>query len=587
MNKSLGIGILTLCFGLSSVNVSLATQVIEEPPIIVQPYDLSTINQQIFEIDRESQEQALAIKGLMNEKINKVMADSQIVSKYDELIKLTEIVDDMKSVEQSLEPKREVIEKKYKILTDLKNEMALELPPIIVKTINNQQQTPLQATPQPEQTWQVAPGSNPTTAAKIKEQENQIAILNTQLQELSSDLKIKDESIGWLNLVMAVAKNKAEYYQLTSQLEQISTRQIQGEVQHIKDDFALDFKDHDYFEKAIVSFKNQAAQLGLQLSRKQEQVDLLKNELENKITEVKDRDDQITTMKAKIQAGQRTKEEADSLKQQLAAQQDKVDQLNQQLDNKTAESDKMTLMIEEYQQKLESKNNATNEQLKQILTSNNYQAQMEKQMADLNTRLQEKEAQVIKIKKDLYDLQELTGTKDRESQAKDLSFSITQQKVTDLKTALDSARQQLAEAKPSSDELEFLRTGLTKATAQLKQKDEDLLHSKANADEYEKEFKKQAGEFQGLQDQLFEARGEIKRKDEDEKALQAQLKTANIEIKDLKAQLRALSKNDPFEETLTWALDKIDEQSRQINTLIKKLQDRGKSVDLTKDTGEP
>ena len=62
----------------------------------------------------------------------------------------------------------------------------------------------------------------------------------------------------------------------------------------------------------------------------------------------------------------------------------------------------------DYQKKLESRDNAYNEQLGQMLSSKNYQSQMEKQIADLNDRLQEKEAEVVRIKKDFYDLQEST-----------------------------------------------------------------------------------------------------------------------------------------------------------------------------------
>ena len=99
MNKNLGINILILCFSLSSVNPSLAAQVLDVPPAVVQPSDLSAVNLQMLELDRENQEQVLAIQGLMEEneklanaalahkqnpaleKINRTIADSQIVSK--------------------------------------------------------------------------------------------------------------------------------------------------------------------------------------------------------------------------------------------------------------------------------------------------------------------------------------------------------------------------------------------------------------------------------------------------------------------------------------------------------------------------
>ena len=67
MNRKFGIGILALCFGLSSVNVSLAAQVIEISPVIVQPYDLREISQQMLEQDRVNRDQELAIRGLIDD----------------------------------------------------------------------------------------------------------------------------------------------------------------------------------------------------------------------------------------------------------------------------------------------------------------------------------------------------------------------------------------------------------------------------------------------------------------------------------------------------------------------------------------
>ena len=208
------------------------------------------------------------------------------------------------------------------------------------------------------------------------------------------------------------------------------------------------------------------------------------------------------------------------------------------------------------------------------------------------------------------------------------------QELTALRTELALARQQL-EGMPSSDEIDFLRAGLKKATVQLKQKDELLDQIKANADEYVKEFKEQTREFQSLKDQLVDAQQALERKDEDLKykdmaltrskdlskasesdlkaqvmaltnkidveekqfnrkthenrvqALQAQLKSANSQIKDLQAQLNHLrgpSSKDPLEEKLKQALDKMDQQGRVINTLFQKLQDCGKTVDLSKVT---
>ena len=215
--------------------------------------------------------------------------------------------------------------------------------------------------------------------------------------------------------------------------------------------------------------------------------------------------------------------------------------------------------------------------------------------------MQEKEAQVIKIKKALYNLQSLNKPEDRDAQAKDLNLSITQQKMIDekskeveyLKTELASSLKG-SKGTSSSDEINFLRKGYQDATAQLKQKNEMLRSVQANANEYEKKFKEQSREFKTLKQQLREAREEIGFKDEDlksrgVKALQAQLKSANLEIKDLQMQikqLRDLSKNAPLAEKLTQALDKMKEQGRVINALNQKLQDSGQSEVSTKDTAK-
>ena len=50
MNKKFNIGIWVFCFGLSSVNLSLAAEVIDVPPVIVQPYDMGALNRQTIEM---------------------------------------------------------------------------------------------------------------------------------------------------------------------------------------------------------------------------------------------------------------------------------------------------------------------------------------------------------------------------------------------------------------------------------------------------------------------------------------------------------------------------------------------------------
>jgi hypothetical protein len=182
----------------------------------------------------------------------------------------------------------------------------------------------------------------------------------------------------------------------------------------------------------------------------------------------------------------------------------------------------------------------------------------------------------------------------------------------------------------SSDEIEYLKSGLKKATAQLQAKDAALqaknaalLQIKANASEYAKAFKDQTQEFQSLKDQLVDAQDALARKDEDLKYkdlalarlkmmskglnerisvaeknigskqphtgtkigdLQMELKRANMKIKALQDQLNQLGapSDSVMEQKLKQALDKINEQGRIISALAQKLQDAGKSVDLSK-----
>jgi len=1091
MKKNLGIGILIPCFIFSSVNVGLAAQAMDIPPVIVQPYDLSVVNQQMAELDREKEEQEVAIQALLKE--NKELAKSALVNQkdstlekindaldtaqkaYDELISLTEDVDAVKGTGQKLQLKGDVIEQKFKILNDLEREMvvlndklkvqstnkdlsqlsqeqadkiqiltqrlgemnekiskyegilaqkdeeisllknevgkfqsdagaqdeiitqqkneiailkdqiknigipsqeSMELPPIIVNPTPSQQvdkemdaalaakdqliqvqksqiedlqaqiknnvSEPLPSnavavppiivmandTPQPtadtgdntallaakdqtikDQKNQIdllkteleskitnEKDQGQVVASKesiIKDQENQIATLKAQSQDLTSkdesikaqeeqlnaasakikdqgsayetleaqvtglrnrihsqdiDLKVKSDSIHWLNQVLAVAKNKADYYKLTSEQDKLSMQQVQGEVQGIKDDFARRFKDYDQFENAIASLKGQVSQLSAALAEKQEQVDTLKSDLESRINEkdkasqlafqvylkkeqqvrdlkadmasmiaqeknegdanaqaqqnlkaqIQDKEDQVVKMKAdiqailqdrankeiyaatqvdsrvklaqqlidlqqqetalleeksrltsdqnvvfdghvtdlqdkikqllanhqiqitnlnsrmeelngeliqrqqevdrlktelenkiseekdqnaltaqihdlkselqekegqiaemnaKIQSGQETQLEANTLKQELVEQENKASLLKQELDMKNAQLDKMTAMMGEYQKKLESKNNAYNEELRQVLSVKDIQVQLGNQINYLNAQVQRKEAEVIKIKKDMYDLQESVGTKDKDAQSKDIILAIVQQKAIDekvkeygqtinnlqasnakqaqevvgLKAELAMARQALV-GMPSSDELEFLREGLKKATVELKEKDDMILQIKANAQEYAKEYKEQSQEFQSLKQQLSNAQNEIANRDEDLKykgmevarlkflsksgdsdlkkqvmfltmrledadkrlrskthasrleVLQEKLKKANVENKNLRIEISRLTsstKDDPLEEKLSQAVNKVDEQGQVINTLTKKLQECGQTIDVT------
>ena len=73
------------------------------------------------------------------------------------------------------------------------------------------------------------------------------------------------------------------------------------------------------------------------------------------------------------------------------------------------------------------------------------------------------------------------------------------------------------------------------------------------------------------------------------KSLEVQLKKANSEIKDLRAELGRLtsgSTNDPLQEKLAQAVDKVDQQGGVINDLTEKLQECGRTADINQNSGK-
>ena len=160
MKKSLGIIILVICFGTSSVNVGLASQSMDLSPIVVQPYSIQALNQQTVGLDRKNRDQEIEIKELIEEnnkliqntikthqqdtgltQVNQTMLkyrddliarDRALIiangekkwdSRYGDLIALTEDADAL-TVQQELENKSGLLAAKYQMLTTLKDEMS-------------------------------------------------------------------------------------------------------------------------------------------------------------------------------------------------------------------------------------------------------------------------------------------------------------------------------------------------------------------------------------------------------------------------------------------------------------------------------
>ena len=56
MNRNFGIGILIICFSSSAVNLVRATEAFQVSPIIVQPYEIQELNQQVLNRDRQNRD---------------------------------------------------------------------------------------------------------------------------------------------------------------------------------------------------------------------------------------------------------------------------------------------------------------------------------------------------------------------------------------------------------------------------------------------------------------------------------------------------------------------------------------------------
>ena len=352
---------------------------------------------------------------------------------------------------------------------------------------------------------------------------------------------------------------------------------------------AMDWQDR------VITLKND-------LSQKEQEMDALKAQLKEKIMHQKNQDQletQIQDLRTRLQEGQnqiaklkaqihqnnmQIQLDIPSLKEQLAAQQDKVVSLKTELANKIAESDKLTAMVDDYQKKLESKNNAYNDQLQQV----------------------------IKVKQDMQTLRKHVMDKDKDFQAKELSLSMVEERMDEKAQDIKALRQELALAQqklqgmPNDDELDFLKNGVRKAALQAKalqslkeqlagvqeklsksqetqeDKTKEILRLKYLAKMAQQDWRK---EVSTLTQRLDAAEKKFDRKTYDNKmmALETRLKASLEKIKDLQDQIKKLKglkgvkeqpqSDDAVRAKLEQALDKIQAQGRVINVLSQKLED--------------
>jgi len=428
MNKNIGIGILIVCFGFSNINVGWATDVVDVSPVIVQPYEIQALNQSMLARDRQNRDEEIEINNLIEEnnkliqttlarqqdtglqKVDQLMLNYRDAllsrdreriasngqrwwpSRYGDLIDLTVSVDDMKDIHRNLQSKSTLIEEKYQILNDLRDEMAVlnerlrgqgsqpndaviegfkkiaqeqqDKIQMLVERLNemdqkiahfdeilaqkdrqiaqlrdnlaraqsevssqnelikelSKQQKPIDygktsevvgtspiivqpkvEEPQPQNAMAYSKPAEAVQIPPVETVETSPIIVqpnvtlpqqpkpmaynpNTEIVQtpaivvVPGDSTGKDETIRWLNKVLAAAKDKAEYFRLTAQQDNASLEELQAEVQKVKHDFALRFKDFNQYQRIIVSLKNQANQFNEQLTQKQQQVDFLKSD---------------------------------------------------------------------------------------------------------------------------------------------------------------------------------------------------------------------------------------------------------------------------------------------------------------------
>jgi len=401
--------------------------------------------------------------------------------------------------------------------------------------------------------------------------------LISQLQDKNNQIsQLKDQMQG-----MAQARTNDDRLKLAQQL--IDLQQQETDLLNQKSELALEqyqiFESHyDVFEKRMnvlidrrrieqIQMQDDINGLSNDLDQKQQEIDSLKTQLEERIANEKDqqglqmqiddlkgqlqtKENQVTALQAQVQSAQAN--QADALRAQLQEAQGKVEQLNQQLEAKTEEANNLGGLVNQYQQKLEYKNTAYNAQWAKVLASRNDLDQLQKQIAVLNRSLQGKEAQI------------------QDLQTKDLSLSVIQQRVMDdkisesrnvilqlqaradlqeqeiknLKIELALARQQL-NGSPNPDEIEFLRTGMHKAADELKQKEDLLSQLQAEVDQNNGQSQNEGRELVGMKQQLQKAYDELSSVKEDlrYKSLEAiRLKEqSTIKEGDLQDQIKALT----------------------------------------------
>jgi len=527
MGRKWGIAVLIACFGLSGLNTGWAAQIVEIPPVIVQPYDLRELNQQMLEQDRINRDEELAIKGLIDdnqrlvdsaltvkqdatlEKINQTMvnyrnylmlrdqariaANGQRVSRYDDLINLTRDVDGVKGVGQALQLKTDVIDQKFKILNDLKNEMMLLNSKLKSPQLS---EGPVQTSPGQEAKIRMLTQRLAQMDQKISrydeilaQKDQQIALLKgqvnllkselqnkiiqennqvvqdevrktghryvqgqAQIEEQARELKAGVESIRWLNQELVLSKDKAQYFRLTARQYLLSLRQIQGEEQAA-------LKTQQDLKDQLLDKENQIVKMKADFQRD----DRVK--LAHELIELQGKETALLDEKNKLETAQNAffdrqalvlQSRLEELTGELNQKSRQVDSLKAELLNKIAQQkDQLVLeeQIHDLKLQLQDKESRINALTARIRSEQEPQLQadaLKQQLADqqshadsLKQELNSKNFQLDKMTAMIEDYQKKMESRNasyndlyarlKETQTSDLSLSMVQQKAMEDK----------------------------------------------------------------------------------------------------------------------------------------------------------
>ncbi|MBF0511344.1 MAG: hypothetical protein HQL13_03350, partial [Candidatus Omnitrophica bacterium] len=406
MIKRSVISALFLCLMMPSYMLR-AEEIMRVAPVVVEPLsDVRELNQEMLVQDRLNREEEMVIKGLIEEnkkltdkvqeyqqgsslgKINQTMVNyrdsiverdrlriienGQKVSPYNELIQLTRDVDAVKGLGQTIAAKKDVMDEKFKLLRDLKEQM------LVVNQKLGQ------------------PPLHPENDKKVIEQANKINILTQRLTEL--DMRIA-------NFDKILAEKDRQIEELNKNLAK-----VQGEKDLLQKELSKNLAKTQG-EKGLLQ-----EELSRNLAKVQGQKDLLKSELENKITEIRQQGQELAQrLKSKdgdiqsLSEGLKSKNTTiEDLKQRIQSRDSSIEKLNQglavrqieALNNKLALKNSQT-MLEGLKQDQQGMKDELNKRIQGYKDMEKAVGSLKEQLHYMDDRLVHKQQQIESLKAQL------------------------------------------------------------------------------------------------------------------------------------------------------------------------------------------